>query len=747
MTWFLAFFQSKPLFRVVTVTLAAVSLPTVASAQTAPTAQTDDNQAPTTLEAEKMTGRPEREIILEENVEITRGPTVLNADKATYDIVEDQVEAFGDIRVRRNGDRFTGKELKLKIDTGQGYVLCPTYQLELNNAQGEAERIDFISREEATVTQGTYSTCEGPDPDWYLRASKLDLDQGAEKGTAYGSVVYFKDVPILGMPVLSFPLTDARKSGVLPPTLGTSSRGGVEITVPYYFNIAPQRDLTIYPRVISKRGMQLGMQGRYLGETYSGETRVEGMPDDQLYGQARHAISSTHTQTVAPRLTYTHNLNAASDDEYPNDFSSTITAASQRLLTRDMRLSYSESFWSGSIRASNYQVLQDPRSWIRRPYDRLPQIGLQAGKQNVNGFDWTIASEFTSFTHPDFVQGERLVIKPRVTYPIVAPGYFITPSVSVHGSYYSLSDTDAATNRPPGSLSRVLPTVSVDSGLIFERETNFLGQEAIQTLEPRLFYVYTPYRNQTNFSWDQSDSSDRLFRNQTFDTGLSDINFAQIFSENRFTGNDLVSDANQLTAALVSRYVEPSGVERMRFAIAQRYYFSDQRVVAEFLDRASEENRSDILLAASGQVTETIAVDANMRYSATQRATTQSNYGVRWQPAPKRVLNLQYRRDVPNDLELTDFSAQWPIAQRWYGVGRVNYSMRENKVAEGLLGLEYQADCWIFRIVGQRTPTATGVTDTSLFVQLELTGLSKIGSNPLRALQQNVPGYQIINEP
>lgn len=743
MTRFLAFFQPTPLFRAVTVTLAA-SLPALASAQAV---QADESDTPTTLEAEKMAGRPEREIILEENVEITRGPTVLNADKATYDVIEDQVEASGDIQVQRGGDRFTGTEAKLKIDTGQGYLLCPTYRLELNNAQGQAERIDFISREEATVTEGTYSTCQGPDPDWYLRASKLDIDQGSQQGTAYGSVVYFKDVPILGMPVLSFPLTDARKSGFLPPTLGTSSRGGIEITVPYYFNIAPQRDLTVYPRIISKRGLQLGMQGRYLGETYAGETRVEGMPEDRLYGQQRHAISSTHTQTFAPGLRFASNLNAASDDEYPNDFSSTITAASQRLLTRNMSLSYSDTFWSSSILASNYQVLQDPRDPITRPYDRLPQITFQAGRQNVNGFDWNAKSEITSFYHPDFVRGGRLVVNPRVTYPVVAPGYFITPSVSVHGTYYSLSNTDAARDTPPDSLSRVLPTVSVDSGLIFERETNFFGQDATQTLEPRLFYVYTPYRDQRDFHWDQTDSNDRRFPNRTFDSTLADINFAQIFSENRFTGQDLISDANQLTAAVVSRYVEPSGVERMRFAVAQRYYFSDQRVVAEFLGRTPDENRSDLLLAASGQITPTIAVDANMRYSASQRATTQSNYGVRWQPGPKRVLNLQYRRDIPNELELTDFSAQWPIARRWYGVGRINYSMRDNKVAEGLLGLEYQADCWIFRVVGQRTPTATGVADTSLFLQLELTGLSKIGSNPLRALRQNVPGYQIINEP
>lgn len=737
MTRFPAFLHPRRLFRVLTVAMTAASLPSFGLAQTtAQQARTDDKDAPTTLGAERMTGRPDREVILERDAEIIRGGTTVNADRATYDVVEDEVNAAGQVRIKRFGDRYTGDELKLKMDTGQGYVTHPTYRLELNNAQGKAERIDFEAQDRANVTDGTYSTCEGPDPDWYLKSSKLNLDTGRDIGTASKAIVFFKGVPILGTPYMSFPLSDARKSGVLPPTFGASNKGGLEILLPYYFNIAPNRDLTLYPKIISQRGLQLGAQGRYLGETYAGETRVEGMLDDRLSGTNRYAISSTHTQRFASGLTFSSNLNAASDDNYPNDFRSTITAASQRLLLRDINLGYGGSYWSATARASNYQVLQDPLSPIARPYDRLPQLTFNAGRQNVNGFDWSAVSEFTRFSHPTLIRGERFVVNPRISYPIVRPGYFVTPNLSLNATTYSLANPAVISASQPSAFTRVLPTLSVDSGLTFERETSFLGKAATQTLEPRLFYVYTPYRDQSLIP--------------LFDSGLADFNFSQIFSENRFSGYDRISDANQLTAAVVSRFIESSGAERARLALAQRFNFTQPRVA---ISSTGEVSRSDLLASASGRLTPTLSTEANMQYSQSLRSLVRANYGVRWQPGPKRVLNLAYRRDVREELaplyRLKQFevSGQWPVASRWYAVGRVNYSISERKVAESLLGMEYKADCWVFRMVGQRTPTATGVATSAFFFQLELNGLSKIGSNPLKVLQTSVPGYQVVNKP
>lgn len=725
MTRFRAFPHSQRLIRVLTA-VTAVSVPAVALAQAnAKNNRAEEENAPATVSAERMTGRPDREIILEQDVEIIRGPTTINADKATYRVMEDEVEAAGNLRMRRFGDTFTGDELRLRIEEGRGYVLNPTYHLELNNARGEAERIDFESRDHATITDGTYSTCEGPDPDWYLKASRLKLDNSRDIGHATKTVVYFKGVPILGTPAMSFPLSEERKSGVLPPTIGTTNRGGLEVTVPYYFNIAPNRDLTLYPKLIARRGMQLGVEGRYLSETYAGQTKVEVLPDDREANRDRWAITSTHTQSLTPRLSYGWNINSASDDDYPSDFSQSITEGVQRLLPRDVYATYYGTYWNAVARASNYQVLQDPAAPIAIPYDRLPQLTFNAARYDVQGLDWTATSELTRFWHDDFVRGNRFYVNPKVALPLIAPGYFLTPKLSLHASAYQLENPGT---RSTQDLSRVLPTFSIDSGLAFERDATLFGNPVTQTLEPRLFYVYTPYRNQNDFP--------------IFDTAEADLSFAQLFNENRFVGNDRISDANQLTAAVISRYIGSSGAEYLRLAIGQRFYFTEQRVT---LGPVRNDSRSDLLMSASGQITPTIVADVNVQYSQNLNSTRRSNYGIRWQPGPMKVLNIQYRQDRPNNLEQFDTSAQWPLANRWYGVGRINYSLPEKKVSEALLGFEYKADCWIFRLVSQRIPTATGQSTTALFFQLELTGLTRLGSNPLDALRNSIPGYQMVS--
>jgi LPS-assembly protein len=731
MTRYRAFPSSQRLLRVLTAAVAAASVPTFALAQgSAKSEKTDEKNAPATVSAERMSGRPDRELILERDVEVTRGATTINADNATYRIMEDEVEAAGNVRMRRFGDTYTGDELKLRIEEGKGYVTNPSYRLERNNAQGGAERIDFESQDRARVTDGTYSTCEGPDPDWYLKSNTLNLDFGRDVGTAAKTVVYFKGVPILATPAMSFPLSDARKSGVLPPTIGTSSNGGLDITVPYYFNIAPNRDLTLFPRIIARRGLQLGAEGRYLSEAYSGRTRFEYLPNDMQTKTDRYSLATTHTQTLAPGLSFGWNINSASDDNYPNDFSRSITDVSQRLLLRDVNLNYGGNYWNATARVSNYQVLQDPLAPIARPYDRLPQLTLHSRRQDVQGFDWTGDAEMTRFWHPDLVRGDRFVANTSIAYPMLHPGYFVTPKLLLNASKYLL---DNQLPGVPNELNRVVPTLSVDSGMVFERDARFFGQSMTQTLEPRLFYVNTPFREQSAIP--------------LFDTAAADLSFAQFFSENRFVGNDRISDANQLTAALVSRYIEPAGAERLRLAIGQRYYFTPQRVTLP--GTTVNDIRSDLLLSASGRLTPTVTVDGNLQYNQSLGSTPRANYGVRWQPAPKKVLNLIYRRDLLTDplnpLKQVDVSAQWPLANRWYGVGRINYSLPDKKVAEGLLGVEYKADCWVFRLVGQRIPTATAVATSTIFFQLELNGLTRLGSNPLEALRTSIPGYQLVN--
>jgi LPS-assembly protein len=744
MTWHFLSRRSQRLVTVVTAVLAVGSLPTLAFGQTtAKPAKVSDSDAETEVSAEQMTGRPDRELFLERDVEVKRGETTLTADHATYWIVEDEVEAQGNVRMTRFGDRYTGDKMRMKIDTGEGYALNPTYHLQGTNGQGKADRIDFKSQDSADITDGTYSTCEGPDPDWYLKANTMNLDKGRDVGTSGATVIYFKDVPIIGTPFMSFPLSDARKSGFLPPNIGTTSKGGLEVTVPYYFNIAPNRDFTLSPTYIARRGLQLGGDARYLDQDYAGETKFEYLNNDTQTHTNRYSYSTIHNQRLTPNLTFGWNINGASDNEYPDDFSRNIATSSNRLLLRDLYLTYSSTYWNATARASSYQVLQDVDAPIVAPYDRLPQLTLNAARQDVNGFDLNAYVEATHFWDPDLVRGERFVINPSVSYPIIRPGYFITPKVSFNAASYNVYDPATDKN---STFDRALPTFSLDSGLIFERPTTFLGEGATQTFEPRLFYVKTPYRDQSQFP--------------VFDTALADLSFSQFFSENRYIGNDRIADANQLTLAVTSRFLEPTGAERLRVALGQRFYFQDQKVTLPG-EVNQNDKKSDFLASAELRLSDEFSTQGDIQYSATEKDITRANYGLSWKPADKKVLNLTYRVDVPNALRQIDVSGQWPIADRWYGVGRLNYSLSNdyadrpsyiqtnvppsNGLSEGLLGLEYKADCWIFRIVAQRIPTSSGKANSTLFFQLELSGLTKLGSDPMMALRRNVPGYQVLS--
>jgi LPS-assembly protein len=726
---------------------AGVALPLHAQ-DVAPTPQSsssrDEQDLPITIRAEDISGRPDRQINLERNVELTRGQTRLTADTACYLRVEDQVTAVGNVNMWRFGDRYKGDELQLNLETGKGYVLRPEYRLQLNNAQGNASRIDFLGEDVALVRDGTYSTCEGPDPDWYLKSSTLRLDSGRDVGLAGKTVIYFKDVPIIGTPALSFSLSGARRSGWLAPTVGFGSKGKAEVMVPYYFNIAPNRDLTLYPRMMFDRGLQLGATGRYLGVTdlgaYNGETHVEGLRKDRETGEDRWRVDSVHTQALGPGWSYGWNLHAASDDEYPSDFSRTVAASAERQLLREVRTDFVGQFWNLSARAQNYQVLQDPaavddpRLTVPRPYDRLPQINFHAGRYDVKGFDWAVDAEAVSFWHPDWVRGNRAVAVAQVSYPFVRPGWFVTPKVISHHTKYDLDRANGYTG--PTKLSRSLNTFSLDSGLVFERDTTLFKSGMTQTLEPRLFYVRTPYKDQS------------LFPN--FDTGRAGFNYAQLFSENRYVGLDRVSDANQLTAAVVSRFIQTDGAERLRLAFGQRIYFDEPRV--RLPGEPVHQSRSDVLLAASGRISETWTFDSGVQYDATGSNLYSSNLSTQWRPAPMKVLNAEYRYQR-GSFRNVDLSGQWPLSSRWYGVGRVSYALRsysvgslepgKGKLLESLIGLEYKADCWVFRFGAQRFVTAAQTTSTPIFFQLELNGLSRLGSgNPLEAFNKAVPGYQ-----
>lgn len=696
----------------------------------------DDENAPIIMWAEQITGRPDREMNLDYLVEVEKGQTRITGNHGIFRQEENEIEVIGSVDITQHGNRYRSEAMQFNMDTGEGVLTRAKYRMDMTGGQGKAERIDLEGEYNTTIVNGTYTTCEGENPDWYLATETLDLDTAKNIGTSRYPVLYFKNVPILAGTSLTFPLSSERKSGFLPPTMGATSKGGMELMVPYYFNLAPNYDLTIFPKYIAKRGFQMGAHGRYLGNNYEGETYVEYLPSDNEARRDRYAISSQHKHDFAPGWRYAWDFNKASDDSYPDDFSSQIVRGN-RLLLQDGYLQYSDTYWNITAGASRYQVLQDKELPITPSYDRLPYVNINAFGYYVKGFDLTANVQYTRFWLSDDKlwdrqRGERYVVKPEISFPLVSSGYFLTPKASVHYASYDLDDKYIRSGQDR-TMSRAIPTFSLDSGLIFERDASFFGTDMTQTLEPRLFYVYTPYRNQNKYP--------------VFDSGEPSFGYAQLFEENRFVGEDRIADANNLTAAITSRYIEQSGAERMRFTIGQRYYFSDQRVALYSPIEERNENRSDLLLMASGLLTPKLAVDTSVQYNQSTRRTYSANYSLQWRPADKMALNAEYRYlrnstdEYGNSIDQINISGQWPLGDRWYAVGQVSYSLPDNKTIESLFGIEYNADCWIGRVVAQRYATSSSESNTALFFQLELKGMSKIGSNPMEVLRKGIPGY------
>jgi LPS-assembly protein len=699
----------------------------------------------TVVTADRISGRSDVETVAEGNAEFQRDTTTITADSLIYRQLEDEAEADGNVVMKRDQERISGPHLRLKVQDNLGAFDQPDFEFKHESkalpgvdfrreptiGSGDAERMDFEGEGLYRLIRGTFSTCS-PNRDWYLQADEIRLDYNREVGDADSAKVVFKDVPIFYWPSLSFSLNHERKSGFLAPTYSTSTTRGLELTVPWYWNIAPNMDATFAPRILAKRGMQLNSEFRYLEPTYSGEAHYEYLPNDRLAGIDRTAYSINHVQTLAPGLTGDLNLNGVSDYRYFTDLSSRVAMISQGNLLRQGRLMYGGAWWNSALVVQRYQTLQDPAATAPAsiPYYRLPQVLLNAVRPDLpGGMNFTFAGEYVDFQHPTQVLGQRTVAYPQVSLPLQTAAFYITPKIGLHETRYKLSRQDAGT---PANLSREVPIVSVDSGMVFERDADWLGRSLIQTAEPRLYYVNIPARDQSKIP--------------VFDSGLLDFNFAQIFAENRYGGADRIGDANQLTAAMVSRLIDPAtGGELMRAALGQRFYFQDQQVTLPS-ETARTNRKTDVLAAFSGRIMPKVSLDTGWQYSPYFSRTERLNAGVRWQPDYGRVLNIAYRysRDQVGQV---DISGQWPIGGGWYGVGRYNYSLKDNSLVEGLAGVEYDAGCWVARVVLHRMATLVATTSTALFVQLELNGLARIGSNPIDLLKRNIAGYGVINQP
>ena len=721
------------------------------------------SQRPMVLRAKTLQVRPEIDAVADGEVEFRRAGTVIQADHFRYDSADDRASARGSVVVTRDGVRYSGPELQLQVQRFEGFFLQPDFEFSRLGAGGHAERIDFLDSSRLRAERLIYTSCPregGGEPDWLLRSDRIRLDFSTNEGVAEGAVLQFLGLPILGLPVLSFPLSDDRKSGWLPPTVvPIDSRNGFTLAVPYYWNIAPNRDATLTPSLLTRRGLALDTEFRYLEAQHSGRLRLNWLPVDQVTSSSRYAWEFDNEGRLLGRpgdgLGYSAHWRQVSDGAYWKDFPRAMSGSTvPRLLAQDLGLERQSATAVGLVtsyaRVQRWQVLQtgSGSDLIVSPYQRSPQLGLRLQPTLGAGLRGALETELNQFTRPDnsasaaLPTGWRWHAVGQISRPYAALGGWITPKLMFNAAAYQ---TDSF--GPAGTVraSRLIPTASLDTGQVYERQMSWFGRDQRQTLEPRLLYVNTPYRNQAALP--------------NYDAAERDFNVVSIYAENAFSGIDRVSDTHQITAGVTTRLVDAqTGAETLRLAVAERIRLRDQRVV---LSGATRDQRfSDVLVEAASSVFRPWALDAALQYNPDSHQVVRSIVGVRYTPGPFRTLSARYRL-TQGLSEQVELGWQWPVYQgaarpvggaggcggTLYAVGRLNYSLKDSRATDSTAGIEYDTGCWIGRVVAERVSTGRSEATTRLLLQLELVGLSRLGANPLQALKDNIPGYRLLREP
>ncbi|MGB4812088.1 MAG: LPS-assembly protein LptD [Methylophilaceae bacterium] len=608
-------------------------------------------------------------------------------------------------------------------------TLSPTAELRKTTGRGDAKAVLFEGQDKKRLKGARYTTCAAGVDDWYIKSNDLELNDFTESGIAKNAYIEFKGVPILYTPWIGFSFSNQRKSGLLAPSFDTSTKTGFGVTIPYYWNISPNMDATLATRILSKRGVQLQGEFRYLEENFSGIDNLEYLPNDNQTASNRWYANLKHQQNLGHGWSAGFSYERVSDNQYFSDLSTRITTTSRVTLPQQFNVDYADDTWRFNGIAQKFQTLDG----ISYPYERLPQLTL-IGNRDYGYFNANLYTQLVAFDvnkdAPANVTGTRFTIYPSISLPMTNTYGYLTPKIGVHHTSYSL-------NNDPNNLSsadRTLPIFSLNGGLYFDRDFKIANRAYSQTLEPRMFYVYIPSTKQSNLP--------------VFDSSLSDLNFSSLFSENQYTGNDRINDANQLSLALTTRFIESAtGVQRLSASIGQRYYFTNQTVDLPG-ETLRQSNSSDIIAGLSTNLKTHWNLDAFWQYNTDNSNAVRTTISSRFNPEPGKTLNLSYsyRKDVSGaaintGINQIDLSAQWPLGKGWYGVGRTNYSFYDKQNIETMLGLEYNAGCWIFRTVLQRVTTATADTNTAFMFQLELGGLASIGNNPLAVIKRSVPGY------
>jgi len=675
---------------------------------------------------------------LDGNVIIEKDALRISADHANYDKQEETLTFSGNVHI-------DSEMISLDADTGtykvgeknnNGTFTNTKFFIPVNNMKGTAESVDTQNSSYSTLKKSSITSCDWLSPDWLLSADEIRLDHLDEYGSADDVIFRFKSVPIMYTPYIEFPTSNKRRSGLLFPSVGTSTSRGVEIAVPWYWNIAPNQDAIITPKNMVKRG--LGIDGNYRYLTTSTRGTLEGafVPDDKIADEKRYQVRYQQDTRILSNLLLDIDLQDISDSEYFNDYANNLSTTSQTVLNRSAQLKYELTDWQVKALVQDIKTIDTSTPISQRVYKRLPQVTFNGGTEINNSlFLFEFDSELVDFAHDDDTKttGQRLTLQPAVSLPLSGTAWFFNPKIKFSHTQYNVGTQGNSST--PGTDLQVddtdLPISSIDAGLFFERE---MDGGYMQTLEPRLYYLNVPFQ-------DQSGSP-------IFDTTIPTFSVAQLFRDNRFVGGDRIGDANQLTLAISSQVInQNTGVEAVRASIGQIFYFEDREV--SLTNTVDTTKQSDVIAELDTTIGNWQS-NIDIQWDTGTSEIAKENYFIHYLSDPRHIFNLGYRKQLDNssiDIEQTDASFVYGLSRQYSAYARWNYSLVDRKPIDNIVGLAYDSCCWSIQLTAQRrlknlTETSTSEYDSSIHVQFAFKGLGALSSGGHKSLlQQSIFGY------
>lgn len=733
-----------------------------------PSADQDANAQPVEVDADRLEAKQGGTAVYEGDVKVRQGVRKFDSDYAQLDQKSRDVIAIGNIYYNDGQITVTSdKTLNSNLDTKNSELEEGKYQVHGSPVRGFAEKVTMTNNNQNITLEGAqYTTCPPGQEAWTLKAGSIDIDQSEVFGEAWNASLWLYDYPVFYFPYINFPIKDERKTGLLYPGYTQSSKNGMDITQPFYWNIAPNYDATITSRFMDRRGLMEQVEFRYMPDpAHVGTLYFENLADDKQYDETdslndhlsdghRYLLSARHTSMFmdnAMRVSVDYTKVRDQDYNYFNDFSPKVGTQVDNQLQQSLKAGYYQQSWNLNAEVRTYQILL---ASAQQPHELMPRINHNYYQQG-NWYDLAWNTELTNFGYNNdqaieenkgsAYTGTRVYTAPTLTIPLIdEAGYFLDSQYKLMYTRYDQTVPDdmssTFTNRftpqgggdvtlEEGIITRVLPSFRLKGGMTFERDQQWFGEGASQTLEPEFQYLYVPYKDQDNIG--------------VYDSTTMRQDYYSLFSDRRFAGLDRISDSNRLSVGVTTRIYDPAGDERIRLAVAQAFDFVAPRVKLYASDNLSTNTRSPLSFEGDAKINEQWYAHAGAQYDVEQRQISSANSALEYRHE-KLISQLNHRfvRDANYDLdrkgEVTDLNQiglllTTPLNDQWHLYGGYYQELDQNVKVDRKVGLKYDSCCWSinFNLEWVNTPDNVNLAPTSersLGIQFEMKGLGSVGT-------------------